>query len=128
MSNPKSKALYAVYGTLRKGFGNNRLLQNEFSKFLGTERTKAEYKMVSLGGFPGVILKGDQEITIEVWEVNSPDVEKRLDILEGFPNFYQKTELDTQWGKANMYILSEEEYGNRTVVESGDWKEFVTKK
>ena len=121
-------ALYAVYGTLRKGFGNySRHLDNEFSTYLGTERTKPEYTMVSLGGFPGVILGGNQSITIEVFEVNSPRVEKGLDYLEGYPSFYGKTTIETKWGVANMYIL-DESYLTRSRVPSGDWAEHIGKK
>lgn len=118
-------ALYAVYGTLRQGYGNHRLLDNKFCELLGTERTKPEWKMVSLGGFPGVIPGGKQEITIEVYRVNSKDVEQRLDWLEGYPSFYGKTTIETQFGTANMYILSEEKYGQNRIVESGDWSAHV---
>jgi gamma-glutamylcyclotransferase (GGCT)/AIG2-like uncharacterized protein YtfP len=124
---PQQGALYAVYGTLRHGFGNwSRLLNNEHCEYLGEQRTEPKYKMVSLGAFPGVILGGNQEVTIEVFRVNSPDVELRLDWLEGYPSFYQKTTIDTKWGKADMYILSEERYGNNQIVPSGDWKEYTT--
>jgi gamma-glutamylcyclotransferase (GGCT)/AIG2-like uncharacterized protein YtfP len=118
--------LYAVYGTLRRGFGNNRLLNNQHCEYLGTMRTPPTFKMVSLGGFPGVIPNtGEQEVTVEIFRVNDNSVERRLDQLEGYPNFYQKTTIDTQWGKANMYILSDEEYGHLSRVESGDWKSYV---
>lgn len=118
--------LYAVYGTLRKGFGNHRLLNNEHCTLLGTETTKPNFHMVSLGGFPGVIPDGKQSIVIEVYEVNSKDVEQRLDWLEGYPNFYQKMKIETQWGTANMYILNES-YLSRTVIESGDWTKHMNK-
>lgn len=120
--------LYAVYGTLRKGFGNHRLLNNDFCKLLGTEITAPEFKMVSLGGFPGLIPGGKQSVTIEVYEVNSKEVEQSLDWLEGYPSFYQKMTINTQWGKANVYILSEEKYGRLPIVESGDWIEYTNSK
>jgi gamma-glutamylcyclotransferase (GGCT)/AIG2-like uncharacterized protein YtfP len=120
----KHTNLYAVYGTLRAGFGNNRLLANEHCELLGTERSKPEWTMVSLGGFPGVIPGGKQEITIEVYSVNSETVEQRLDHLEGYPSFYGKTEIETQWGPANIYVLDESYLKRCPVVESGDWKEF----
>lgn len=119
--------LYAVYGTLRKGFGNyKRLLDNEHCVYLGTERTKPNFTMVSLGGFPGVIPTGNQEITIEVFRVNSPKVEQQLDWLEGYPRFYGKTVIDTQWGKANMYTLDEKSI-NYPPVPTGDWAVHINK-
>jgi gamma-glutamylcyclotransferase (GGCT)/AIG2-like uncharacterized protein YtfP len=124
--DPKNGVLYAVYGTLRVGFGNNRLLNNEHCTYLGTEITAPKFHMVSLGGFPGVILNGKQSITIEVFRVNSKDVEQRLDWLEGYPSFYQKTVIDTQWGKTNMYILNDSYLKNKQ-VESGDWAKYINK-
>ena len=121
----KTGNLYAVYGTLRKGFGNyNRLLNNEHCEYLGTQRTDPNFTMVSLGGFPVVIPSGKKEVTIEVFRVNQPRIDKQLDFLEGYPSFYQKMKIQTQWGEADMYILSEDYLGKKE-VESGDWKEFI---
>jgi gamma-glutamylcyclotransferase (GGCT)/AIG2-like uncharacterized protein YtfP len=123
MEKENSGALYAVYGTLRKGFGNyERLLNNKHCEFLGEQKTEPRFTMVSLGGFPGVIPGGEQEIVIEVFQVNNPAVEERLDMLEGYPDFYQKMEVQTNWGTANMYILDETYKRRCPVVESGDWK------
>lgn len=122
--------LYAVYGTLRNGWGNHRLLDNEHCTFLGTERTLPLFHMISLGGFPGVIPNGKQEITIEIYEVNSPEVERRLDQLEGYPRFYQKMVIETKWGPANIYILSEDylKKDSYPIVKSGDWAEHSGRK
>jgi gamma-glutamylcyclotransferase (GGCT)/AIG2-like uncharacterized protein YtfP len=120
--------LYAVYGTLRQGFGNyERLLNNTKCHYLGKERTKPEFTMVSLGGFPGVIPGGDQSVLVEVFRVESPAIEKSLDYLEGYPSFYGKTQIETQWGIANMYTL-DDTYLERRHVPSGDWAEFIGKK
>jgi gamma-glutamylcyclotransferase (GGCT)/AIG2-like uncharacterized protein YtfP len=118
--------LYAVYGTLRQGHGNNRLLQNEFSQYLGTQTLKAPFRMVSMGYFPGMIETPGKEntITIEVFRVTNPNVEARLDGLEGYPGWYDKVTIDTQWGKAFIYTQTEEQVGHRPAVESGDWNEF----
>lgn len=124
-SQEQNGTLVATYGTLRHGLGNwSHFLNNEHCTFLGEQRTEPNYKMVSLGGFPGVILNGNQQITIDVFRVSSERVLKNLDSLEGYPSFYQKTDINTKWGKAKMYILSEEKYGNLSVIESGDWKEY----
>lgn len=127
-TNTPQGNLYAVYGTLRKGFGNHRLLNNEHCTHLGTFETTADWKMVSLGGFPGVIPNGTQAITVEVYKVESEEVDQRLDWLEGYPTFYGKTKLETPWGVADMYVLTEEKYGNLPIVKSGDWKEYCSSK
>lgn len=119
--------LFAVYGTLRNGFGNHHILNNTFCEFLGLFITKPEFKMVSLGGFPGVIIDApkeqlNQSIITEIYQVNHTAIEERLDRLEGYPEFYQKTKIKTPWGEAYMYILSEKKYGKFPIVTSGDWK------
>lgn len=123
-------ALYAVYGTLRQGFGNNRILQNESSQYLGTETKKMPFRMVSLGGFPALISspKKEHTITIEVFRVTSSTVEQRLDNLEGYPGWYDKVQIETQWGTAYVYTMTEDQYGKAPLVESGDWKEFANSK
>lgn len=128
MEKESNSKLYAVYGTLRKGYGNHRILDNEHCEYLGTQRTTPEFKMVTLGGFPGVIPDGSSSVTIEVYRVNHPTVDQRLDWLEGYPSFYQKTQVETEWGTADMYILSESGYGRHTVIPSGDWAEHVGKR
>jgi gamma-glutamylcyclotransferase (GGCT)/AIG2-like uncharacterized protein YtfP len=120
--------LFAVYGTLRQGFGNHRLLDNEHCEFLGKDITKPELTMISLGGFPGVLPKGSDSIVIEVYRVNSSQVEQQLNWLEGHKgkdhpsNFYNVTEIETKYGTANMYILDNEQYDGRQKVASGDWQ------
>jgi gamma-glutamylcyclotransferase (GGCT)/AIG2-like uncharacterized protein YtfP len=124
------KELYAVYGTLRQGFGNNRLLQNEYSEYLGTQTLTAPFRMVSMGGFPGMISTPGKEstITIEVFRVTNPTVEARLDRLEGYPGWYDKQTINTEWGKAFIYTQTENQVGKNPPVESGDWKQYTENK
>jgi gamma-glutamylcyclotransferase (GGCT)/AIG2-like uncharacterized protein YtfP len=126
-------AKYAVYGTLRKGFGNNRLLQN--SIYLGECKSSPNYKMYSLGGFPGVTKEGNNAITLEVFEVNSELIESNLDMLEGYHkdtpqyNLYNKEKIHTPFGEAFIYIFADKErLQNYPEVKSGDWKIYLNKK
>ena len=133
MNNPSQEPkapLYAVYGTLRNGFGNNRLLQNKFSTLIGIQTLSAPFRMVSMGGFPGMIHTPGKEstITIEVYEVASKDVERSLDRLEGYPGWYDKQTIETQWGTAFIYTQTEEQVGTNPPVKSGDWVEYITSK
>lgn len=125
-----SGRLYAVYGTLRQGFGNNRLLQNEHSQYLGTQTLNIPFKMVSMGGFPGLVSTPDvtRDITIEVFRVTDAGVEDRLDGLEGYPGWYDKQTIETKWGTAFVYTQTEAQVRRAPLVESGDWKEFVNRK
>jgi len=118
--------LYAVYGSLKRGFGNHRLLQNKDAKFIGTTKTKARFSLYSLGGFPGIKNDGKTAVEIEVFDVQTPELESRLDMLEGYGgansryNMYNKEVIDTEFGKAFIYTynggVSEDRF-----IEAGKW-------
>ncbi len=120
----------AVYGSLRKGMHNHRILSG--AKFLGTTVTQEPYAMYSLGGFPKVVL-GEPvcPIVVEVYEV---DVEGlvRLDQLEGFyghgrDNFYDRTQVKTSdLGKAWIYHIERHNQSMTTnLIGDGDWVKFL---
>lgn len=115
----------AVYGSLRKGLHNNRLLRN--AKFLGEAYTVPEFQLVSLGSFPAVT-SGQTAVKVEVYQVDK-DTMQDLDWLEGYrgddqSNFYDKELIDTPYGKSYIYTMRG---CNRhsSVVESGDWVAFL---
>lgn len=94
--------LVFVYGTLKRGKGNNYLLQD--SEFIGRCLLKQHYYMIDLGGFPGVMSVDDiiqpekskdlpiSNISGELYRTTA-DVVKSLDALEGHPRFYRRREL-----------------------------------
>ena len=119
------KILVSVYGSLRKNMGNDHLLST--SKYLGEFRTKPEFSLYSLGGFPGLKINGNTSVSMEVYEVTE-EVAKRLDNLEGYTTggnntFYDKIPIETPYGKASVYIYVNDIPKER-IVESGDWKAF----
>ena len=81
-----NKRLIAVYGTLKRGFGNNRLLSD--SEFVGMAESLPVFSMISFGGFPG-LLDGDERVEVEIWKVPEKDI-PNLDALEGHPSFYKR--------------------------------------
>lgn len=121
--------LYAVYGTLRKGWGNNRLLQNDGVEFLGSTNTDPSYTMYHLGGFPGVAENGETRIAIEVYRVTNPAVVRNVNALEGYSgtrgsdrNWYDTCEVKTEWGMANMFTMNElNDRQTARKITSGDW-------
>ena len=113
-----------VYGTLKRGFGNNVLLKN--SKFIGEAETVNRMTMLSLGGFPMVVgTYGTSTIKGEVYEVDD-DTLRNLDSLEGNPNFYMRKTINVVVNgdtiKAVTYLKGKHyrPYGN-PIVKSGVW-------
>lgn len=118
------KHIVAVYGTLREGHGNHRILANGNATLVGTYRTdNHRWNMVSLGGFPAVCF-GTGNISVEVYEVDDDTLE-RLDMLEGFPHLYQKAKLTTPYGPATMYIMSPDAVKSAPIIVHGDWNEWL---
>ena len=118
----QKNTLVAVYGSLRSGQPNHRLLTQY--ETLSTERSVPEFTMISLGGFPGLIA-GRSAVVLELYEVDS-DTMQQLDWLEGYPDFYNRRIIDTSRGDAWVYFLADPDlhrYRNQEVVESGDWNE-----
>ena len=114
-----------VYGTLLSGEHNNRrYLQNEESKLLGEDNIMG-FIMYSLGAFPAIVEAAFEEegmIIGEVWEI-SDNVLKRLDYLEGYPDFYNRMEVNTKFGSAYVYYQIDKPNGK--LIESGSWKEYL---
>jgi gamma-glutamylaminecyclotransferase len=112
--------LYAVYGSLKKGFGNHILLKDTECVFEGF--VEIPYTMISLGGFPGLLRSGQKnKIYIEVYKVEDDETERNLDRLEGYPSFYDKEAVETPVGEAMIYFLHRDRYGEEDVVEDGNW-------
>ena len=85
--------LVFVYGTLKRGFGNHRLLEK--AKYLGDYKTIDKYTMLSLGAFPAVVLEQEtSRISGEIFLINKT-ILQNLDFLEGYPEFYNRLLLPT---------------------------------
>ena len=118
--------LVFVYGTLKRGGHNYHLLKDK-SDYLGDTETMSKHRMVSLGGFPGVLYRAEGGVNIkgEVYQVNNEEVRKSIDRLEGYPHFYDKAQVVTEWGVAAMYVLSKKFRENHDLsgndVKTGEW-------
>ena len=71
-----------VYGSLKRGFSNHRLLAEQ--NFLAVGRTLPRFKLYDLGDFPGMteVAEEGHSIEGEIWSVD-PGCLARLEILEG---------------------------------------------
>ena len=108
------KHLVFVYGTLKKGNPIRGLDKFNGSTFIGEATTiDSDFMMLDLGAFPGVIFAKNwinaTKISGEVFSVTT-DVIMKLDIIEGYPDFYDRSEVETTKGKAWMYHLASLQY------------------
>ena len=125
MKNNFKPYIVAVYGTLRKGSGNHRLLED--CKFVGEAKTNDKFTMYSHGGFPSIAKGGpkDTNIKVELYEVSNQRTSDSLDMLEGYPGWYDKKKINIDDKEVYIYTMQESIKSNRPVIESGDWIEYV---
>ncbi|MCP1675571.1 gamma-glutamylcyclotransferase (GGCT)/AIG2-like uncharacterized protein YtfP [Natronocella acetinitrilica] len=106
-----------VYGTLRAGGSNHRLLTA--GRCLGTHWTEPRYTMLDCGAYPGVVMGGTHAIHGEVYQV-TPRIMAQLDRLEDYPRSYDRSLLETPWGGAWIYIFRPGAMCLPTIP-GGDW-------
>jgi gamma-glutamylcyclotransferase (GGCT)/AIG2-like uncharacterized protein YtfP len=121
-----TKTKVAVYGTLRRGFGNHGLLEG--SQMIGEGNTVDGFTMRARG-IPYVSKNGQTQIKVEVYSVDEVTLDD-LDSLEGHPRWYKREEVDVKldngkYERAYMYLMDEESVSNVGIVESGDYKNYV---
>lgn len=112
-----------VYGTLRRGFGNHRLLFT--SQFLGTD-TVTGFTMLSVGNFYPALLGNGRSVSVitgEVYEVND-ETFKSLDYLEGYPQHYNRMLVRTANGHEAWVYYYEENDRHLQEVPGGDWMKY----
>jgi len=113
----------AVYGTLRRGCGNyDYFLRDQI--YRGIETLMLPFKMVSLGGFPGLVASEEvNPIVVEIYDIDE-EAARGVDGLENYPRFYNRREVRTSFGDAWIYYLEGEQYNDLNVIVSGNWIEY----
>lgn len=105
--------LIAVYGTLKRGYGNNAILSEGGAEFV-SECTVDNFKLYH-AGFPVAHTSDGSTIRAEVWDIGDPDghnqsarVLNRLDRLEGEGTMYNLSRVVANIGGfgrlVHMYI------------------------
>ena len=86
-----------VYGTLKRGYWNNRRLAN--SEFVGQATTMSLFHLRNIG-FPIAYLDGPtlRSVKGELWRVDDATLAS-LDSLEGVPHHYQRIKIQVFNGK-----------------------------
>lgn len=108
-----------VYGTLKKGHGNHSLLDG--SHFLGELKMWMPFEMYDLGLFPALCCSRGNLCWIEgeVYQV-SDTVMDCVDVLEGYPDLYEKTTLNTKFGDTTLYYFNNKENCS-VIIPDGKW-------
>jgi len=86
-----------VYGTLKRGYGNSKLLEG--ATFLGKARTQERWAMIGKGAaFPYLLEENEKGFHIlgEVYVVSDEEL-NRLDNLEGYPYHYTKQSITVNY-------------------------------
>lgn len=99
--NANTKLLF-VYGTLKRGYGNNRLLTN--SEFVG-EAVTTEKHALYRNGIP--YLKTQERVSKvygEVYRVKEGPELNRIDSLEGHPNWYRRTPIEVEVNDQTLQV------------------------
>lgn len=105
-----------VYGTLKDGFGNNRLLKS--AEFIGRACTVLPYVMLDTGGFPVVFQDGGKHnVSGEVYEVDDQTL-AMLDRLEGHPSFYERRQIEVDVEDTGVLQTCWMYFGNTS---AGSW-------
>ena len=132
MSKTNEKYLVAVYGSLREGLHNHRVLKNADAKKQGSFISEPKFTLIDLGQYPGLYEGGVTSIIFEVYEVDDAGLIS-VNRLEGYTpgsnsnNFYDRITIDTPYGKAYTYIYQPKPDEPKVVIE-GDWKSHVETK
>jgi len=99
-----------VYGTLKQGYGNNRILSSGQATLVGEDVVEG-YELY-YSGFPVANPNPLTAVRGEVWDIGDPLTDERaastlarLDGLEGVPHMYTRENVVTRGGReVGMYV------------------------
>ncbi len=108
-----------VYGSLMKGFGLSRYLND--STFLGTTTTTAKYTLIDLGFYPGLLNVGHTQVAGEAYQIDQATL-STLDYIE-LSSGYRRDKIELIDNFNNTVYAYLYNYGHDgNVVVSGDWR------
>jgi gamma-glutamylcyclotransferase (GGCT)/AIG2-like uncharacterized protein YtfP len=130
--NANAKRMVAVYGSLRVGEGNDPVNERAGARYLGQGKTCENYNLYEHGGkgYPHVSMAHNDSgtpVVVDVFEITQAALTSDYDGLEGYPTFYNRTEITVDMyngdiAEAWMYHI-DEDWENP--VRSGDWAEHL---
>ena len=106
-----------VYGSLKKGFDNHKLLQ-KYAKRVGKASTVGKFAMYedSFGNYPYLVKEPITKVMGELYEIKRKELLDRIDEFEGAPEYYQRKKIKVKTHKgvnlAFVYIREDEDITN----------------
>jgi len=103
-----------VYGSLKKGFDNHKLLQ-KYAKRIGKASTVSKFAMYedSFGNYPYLVREPRTKVMGELYEIKRKELLDRIDEFEGAPEYYKRKKIKVKTHKgvnvAFVYIRENEE-------------------
>jgi len=103
-----------VYGSLKKGFDNHKLLQ-KYAKRVGKASTVGKFAMYedSFGNYPYLIKEPVTRVQGELYEIKRKELLDEIDEFEGAPEYYQRKRIKVKTHKgvnlAFAYLRENEE-------------------
>jgi gamma-glutamylcyclotransferase (GGCT)/AIG2-like uncharacterized protein YtfP len=103
-----------VYGSLKKGFDNHKLLQ-KYAKRVGKASTVGKFAMYedSFGNYPYLVKEPITKVIGELYEIKRKELLDKIDEFEGAPEYYQRKKIKVKTHKgvnlAFVYIREDEE-------------------
>lgn len=88
-----------VYGTLKKGFSNHYLLFD--AEFVGEGYTIEKFDLFT-DEYPIAVEGGKYHILGEIYKIKHIETFKKLDLLEGYPDFYDR-KITQIFSKGKIY-------------------------
>jgi len=135
MTETTAKKYMAVYGTLKRTFGNHRLIEAAKLPFYAKASTKTPEFIITSSGIPFVHHPVPEEIgeriQVELYEFDSYDQITNIDNLEGHPNWYRRTpfEFITDSGEtvtAEMYVMPIRDL-NKVTLNNDRWNKAINR-
>ncbi|MCF6340013.1 MAG: gamma-glutamylcyclotransferase [Sulfurimonas sp.] len=103
-----------VYGSLKKGFDNHKLL-DKYAKRVGKASTVGKFAMYedSFGNYPYLVKEPITKVMGELYEIKRKELLDKIDAFEGAPAYYQRKKIKVKTHKgvnlAFVYIREDEE-------------------
>jgi len=103
-----------VYGSLKKGFDNHKLLE-KYAKRVGKASTVGKFAMYedSFGNYPYLVKEPITKVMGELYEIKRKELLDKIDEFEGAPEYYQRKKIKVKTHKgvnlAFVYLREDEE-------------------